>query len=675
MPNRLKKSRVSRTKARDSYSVARTIRRDWTPVWAVAIVLAVLIFSLYGRAINAPLFFDDHIAILNNTSITSLWPLVGDSKHRGPLNPEPELAVSARPLVNLSFALNYHFDRLIPRAYHQISIAIHFLNSLLLWLIVRRTLRLPYFAARFATSAGWLALAVAALWAVHPLQTEVVAYATQRTELMMTFFYFATLYCSLRYWSLLPPVPAGGNQVDAGQAESPAANSAATNIAVLGSRRTVWLALAVLTCLCGMASKEVMISAPLIVLLFDRVFVSGSLMTALRRSWPLYVGLSATAILLLFLIADSPRSQSAGFHLGISATSWWYTQSKVLLMYLKLVVWPSPLLIHYEFPYLQTIGESWIYVAAVTLLAAATLILLYRNTPIGFLGTFVFAILSPTFVIPIVTEMAAERRMYLPLAAILAAVIVGGYRWIEAYSSRLTPQQSVTVHRASLASMLVLVLIFWLVSANQVANYNDPIKLWTNVLAVEPTNHVAHENMGFHLRGLGRDDEALPHYRESVRVRPDSIQGRFELSSLLLKKGAQAEAIEELKKAVELVPNDAPMRNNLASALSVAKRYDEAIEAYRATLKLDSSNPTIYRNFGITLQEAGKYPEAIDAFKNAQRMSPDLLTVYLDLAKTYSLAGLPQPATEVLQEGLKRARAAGDVVSEAKFTARLNHPK
>ena len=143
----------------------------------------------------------------------------------------------------------------------------------MLWLIVRRTLCLPYFNGRFDTLSGWLSLAIALLWALHPLQTEAVIYTTQRTELMVAFFYLTTLYCSLRYWAT----------------------------SELRSQRLVYLSLAVLACLAGMASKEVMVSAPLIVFLFDRTFIAGSAANALRRSWPLYVGLCSTWLLLLAL--------------------------------------------------------------------------------------------------------------------------------------------------------------------------------------------------------------------------------------------------------------------------------------------------------------------------------------------------------------------------------------
>src|SRR5207253_2214235 len=101
-------------------------------------------------------------------------------------------------------------------------------------------------AGRFNLSAGWLAPAVALIWALHPLQTETVIYATQRTELLMALFYLATLYCSMRYW-------------------------------LTADSRATWLVLAILACLCGMASKEVMVTAPVMVLLFERTFIAGSL--------------------------------------------------------------------------------------------------------------------------------------------------------------------------------------------------------------------------------------------------------------------------------------------------------------------------------------------------------------------------------------------------------------
>jgi hypothetical protein len=391
-----------------------------------------------------PFIYDDRISIVSNDSIKSLWPLVGTADRAAPLTPPADLPTSARPLVNLSFAIDYHFGGFNTTGYHVVSLALHFCSSLLLWAIICRTLRLPYFAGRVDSYASWLALVVALLWALHPLQTEAVTYATQRTELMMALFYLATFYCSLRYWSASPRT----------------------------TRRAAWLILAILACLAGMASKEVMISAPLMVLLYERTFISGSLVNALRRSWPLYIGLASTWILVLGLALNSPHGQTAGFGIGVSAVAWWLTQTRILLIYLKLSVWPSPLLIDYKLPYFTTLSESWMYVAPILLLGLATLILLLRNKPLGFLGTFVIAILAPTTLVPIVTEMAAERRMYLPLAAIVVMLVIGGLQLVEFVASLAARNRQAPVGRGltivvTFASALVLAIVFALTSARR----------------------------------------------------------------------------------------------------------------------------------------------------------------------------------------------------------------
>ncbi len=275
-------------------SVGVDVARSGPPAWAVVVLLTFLIGAVYGPSIYVPFVFDDRDTILGNESILNLWPLVGRDT-AGPLNPPPDYPTAGRPMVNLSFALNYYFGGFSPAGYHVVNIVMHFFSAMLVWAILNRTLRLPYFGGRFEQSGGWLALAVALLWALHPLQTEAVIYVTQRTELMMALCYLATLYCSLRYWA---------DDADAFPIGAADGREAKT----IQSNRIVWLVLAFLVCLIGMASKEVMVSAPLMVLLYERTFLRGSLGSALRRSWMLYVLLASTWILLLRLSVNTPHS-------------------------------------------------------------------------------------------------------------------------------------------------------------------------------------------------------------------------------------------------------------------------------------------------------------------------------------------------------------------------------
>jgi tetratricopeptide (TPR) repeat protein len=625
--------------------------------WIVAVVLAISIGAVYGRVLNVPFIYDDGPSIVENKSITSLRPLIGAQGRFGPLNPAPDLPTSGRPLVNLSFAINYAFGGLNPFGYHAVNVAIHFLSSLLVWAIVRRTLQLPYFADRFATTAGWLALAVAVLWALHPLQTEAVIYATQRTELMMGLFYLATLYCSLRYWITFPV--AVGDAPAESFSTRPRRKKKDNELAEAAPHRAAWLMLAVLACLAGMASKEVMVSAPLMVLLFDRAFISGSLAGAVRRSWPLYAGLAATWIFLALLMHNAPHGQTAGFGLRIPTYVYWLTQSKVFLMYLKLAVWPWPLLVYYEPPQLETFAASWMYVLPVLALGIATLILLLRNHPLGFLLTWVFAILSPTSLVPIVTEVAAERRMYLPLAAIVVLAVVGGSLLAARVRQTLRGPTKKTAPTANeqgdgllvrvLLPAFTIAILFALVDVKHLSAYRDEMTLWREVIQQQPDNVVAHNNLTSLLIHAGLFPEAAAQSQTLLALKPDQPITLNNLGLALMQMGRNAEAIENLRRAVQLKPDYALAHNNLGLALTNTGHHQEAIDEFEKTLALKQDDLNAMFNKGIALTNMGRYQEGIDQYERVLRQYPNHSKARINLGVALSLSGKNPQAIEQIQ--------------------------
>jgi protein O-mannosyl-transferase len=614
-------------------------RGDGPPAWAVAVVLAVSIVTVYYGACRTPFIFDDEDAIEKNSSIRSVWPLISTNERPGPLNPPPEMPTSGRPLVNLTFAMNYQVGELDPVGYHVVNMVLHCLTALLVWAVVRRTLHLQYFAGRFEASAGWLAMAVALLWALHPLQTEAVVYVTQRSELMMAFFYVATFYCSLRYWSQLS-LPAGDGRGTVASVDGSTHRS-----------RTTWMILAVVACSAGMASKEVMVSAPLMVLLFDRTFIAGSLKEALRRSWPLYAGLAATWLLLLFINLGAPRGESAGFSLGVSAYHWWLTQAKVLLMYLKLAIWPSPLLLHYDFPYFTTLAGAWVYVVPVLLLAVVVCVLLWRNNPIGFLGTLMFAILSPTLIVPIVTEMAAERRMYLPLLALVILFVVGGYTLAQSVQKRWG---GIGYARPAMATLaLVLALAFGVFSAKRLTAYNDEMVLWREVLQNQPNNYMAHNNLGRLLIHSGQLPAAIDELQLSVAEEPEYCFAFNSLGVALYRSGRYQEAIEALNRAVELRPDYTDALQNLGNSLRQVGRLPEAREKLEHALRLRPDDAEAQNNMGVLLDSCNEVPRAIERFRLAARLNPKYAPAHVNLGKTLATTGDDQEAIRELGQAIE----------------------
>ncbi len=347
---------------------SRSARRKLIDAGTAALLLGA-VFLVYGHALHAPFIFDDRVSIVENPSIRSTWPLWGTDQRPGPFQPPRDVSTAGRPLVNFTFAVNYRAGRLDPTGYHALNVVAHALATLLLWRLVRQTLLLEFFGGRFLRTADPLAFAAALLWAVHPLQTETVEYVTQRTELLMSLCYLATLFAAQRYWT-----------------------------AGVDRARTGWLVAAITAAAAGMACKEVMVTAPVVVLLFERTFWRRSFRDAIAQSRLLYLGLCATWGVLVALNYGGARSASAGFHLGVPAHVWWLTQARVLFLYLKLIVWPWPLVIHYEFPYFESLGTAAVWGVPALLLGAATVALVYRRTATGFVWASALLVLSPTFV-------------------------------------------------------------------------------------------------------------------------------------------------------------------------------------------------------------------------------------------------------------------------------------
>ncbi len=411
-----------------------------------------------------------------------------------------------------------------------------------------------------------------------------------------------------------------------------------------------WPALA---CLAGMACKEVMVTAPLVVLLFERTLIAGSFRRALRQSWPLYVGLSLGWGLLFYLNCSAPRSDSAGFHLGLPAYVWWFTQAKVLLMYLKLAAWPWPLSIHYELPYLTTLGAAWPWLLLVMLLGIATLVLLWRRSALGFVGACVFLILSPTLVVPIITEVAAERRMYLPLAALVTLVVAGGYWLIQPVSELPAPaaanrKQSSPSRPDAFAAIAAVLLALALaaVSYHRLAAYHDDITLWSDVLQSQPDDSWAHNNLGRALVDAGRVSEGVEHYRQALRINPDLPDALHNLGLILASQGRSQEAVELYQHALRIQPNHADALNSLGSLLAEEGRLQEAIELYQRALRIRPGHADAHNNLGNALSDLGHLPEAVEQYLLALRFKPDHAIAHYNLGNALRRLGNKQGALD-----------------------------
>jgi hypothetical protein len=332
---------------------------------------------------------------------------------------------------------------------------------------------------------------VALLWTLHPLQTESVTYIVQRAESLMGLFYLQTLYCFIR-----------GICAERADASDPLA----------GRASWVWYVLSVASCLLGMATKEVLVSAPLIVLLYDRTFLAGSFHAAWRQRRQVHLALAATWIPLTGLVLHAAnRGGTAGFGVGVSFWSYAATQFQALSHYLWLSVWPHPLINDYGVRWMTSVGDVAPYAAVVALLVAATLVALVRRPALGFLGAWFFAVLAPTSLVPGTRQTLAEHRMYLSLAPVMVLMVLALYAWLG--------------RRGRFVLAAAAIGLGWLtVQRNTV--YHSDATIWRDTVAKRPGNAAARNNYGNILAQAGRPEEALAQYEEASRLAPMPITMR-----------------------------------------------------------------------------------------------------------------------------------------------------
>jgi tetratricopeptide (TPR) repeat protein len=619
----------------------RVSRERFHRLAVLLIILAGL--AAYANSLSDAFVFDDIDQIVSNPAIRHLWP---PWKFFAPLN---------RPIPNLTLAVNYALSGgLDVASYHAFNIVVHILAALTLFGLVRLTLSLPALRARFEGAATPLALATALIWEVHPLQTEAVTYVIQREESLAGLFYLLTLYCVAR--------------------------------GALSERPPRWYIAAFAACVLGMLSKQTAATAPLAVFLYDWIFLSGSFLDTLRRRWPVYVALAATWLLVIPSLAPQADAQhaSAGFQVGgITVMDYAVTQLGVILHYLRLSFWPAGLCLDYNWP--QAKGAAAILPGAVVvgaLLAATAAALALRpatktagKPAWGFLGAWFFLTLAPSSSFMPIADLAAERRMYLSLAAVAAFVVIGGHLLI----GRLGGGRRRAPGGPAVAVALAVAVLGFLTALRNL-DYRSEFSIWNDTVHKAPNNPRALDGRGkayyenhdyaraiedhtaalrlnpnytpaYNSRAivyneLGRFDDALRDSDQAVGRDPNYWVFRNTRGVILAHLGDHdqaihepgkaardyAEAIREYDKATDVNPSFAPAYMNRAVAYGKIGRLDEALADYDRAIALNPDYPGAYYNRGNTYSDREDYDRAIADYTRAIELKPDYREAYYNRA-------------------------------------------
>ena len=597
---------------------------------AGGLVLAAL--AAYLNSFAVPFVFDDVPAIVENSTIRRLWPL------SDVLVPQLTggVTVSGRPVVNLSLAVNYAISGTDVWSYHAVNLGIHLAAGLLLFGFVRRTLLTPVQRERFGAAAPPLAFSIAAIWMLHPLQTESVTYVVQRAESLAGFFYLATLYAFVRATDCYPlvdktPTPSTSKQSDSSQL-------------LVDNRirreRGLWLGVSFVACLLGMATKEVMASAPLLLLLYDRTFLAGSFRGAWQARGKFHLALAATWLLLgALVLGTGGRGGTAGFGTTVSAWSYALTQCRAIVRYLGLSLWPQPLIFDYGLATARDLAAVWPQAVIVVVLLATTVVLLARRPVAGFLGAGFFALLAPSSsFVPVVTQTIAEHRMYLPLAAIVTLVVLASHRWWRAATPWLWGG---------------VALVLAAVTTIRNADYRTEESLWADTAAKLPTNARAHNNLGQAQFRAGRVADAMQSYERALALQPNYPETHYNLGVALAQRGEVAAAIAHYETALRLQPGYPEAHNNLGNAFIRTGRVPEAVGHFEAALRLKPDFAEAHSNLGNALLQSDRPADAAASLQRALEFKPHYPEARYNLGNALAAAGRMADALQNYQEAIR----------------------
>ena len=550
-------------------------RAPWQP-WFAAATIAMIGVLIYSNSFDAPFVYDGVKFIVHNDAVDSLacwnYKLGGN-----------------RPIGFLSFALNYALGGFDVWGYHAVNVAIHVGAAWVLYAVVRATLAGRRLAERYGNASHSLAFAVALLWLVHPLQTQSVTYLYQRLESLMSLFYLLTLYTFVR-----------------------AQNS---------PRPEAWYSLSVACCILGMGTKEVMVTAPLAVLWYDRVFVADSRRELVDRRMSFYCYLFSSWIILAFFMLTWKTAYVSGgvlFVDGVSPLQYALSQPGVILHYLALAFWPAALCLDYAWPVAQTAGEIVPPLMTMVVLLALTAWAMVLRPAIGFAAGSFFLILAPTSSVAPIKDLAFEHRMYLPLAALVVVTVIAAHGiWQWATSSGSRPR-SVLVRAVPTVAVVAVVTALGCRTLARNEDYQTTLSIWQDVARKRPTNRMAYYNIGTDWLENGRPDEAVPELDKAIALKPVPGQTRLDLAA----------------------------RVNRGRALLQLGRYEDAIKDFDEAVEIESAVPLAYRCRGICYQQLKQYELAILDYSRAIELAPGDAETFYDRGRAYQLKGDRQWALE-----------------------------
>ena len=585
---------------------ARHARTSRWLIAGVCMLLVVLVLMVFGQCLRFEFVnYDDNLFILQNGHVSQgltwknvIWSLTaGTGTHMEDID-------YWRPVSMMSHMLDVSLFGLNASSHHAMSVGLHALAAVALFLVLHSM-----------TGTLWRSAFVAAVFAIHPLHVESVAWVAERKDVLSGLFFMLTLGAYTRF--VRRPFHVGN-----------------------------YLFVVLLFAL-GLMSKPMLVTLPCVLLLLDYWPLSRLGVVPVTR-----LVLEKVPLFLMSVAAAVFTQQGPGCipDAVLVSLPWYWCVGNGLLSYgtyLRQMIWPVDLVVFYPHPVRGLVLGAVALSVSVLVVITAVVVRRHKQRYLACGWLWYLGSLAPVIgFIQAGNQAHADRYTYLPLIGIAVMISWAAAGWAGELRAR----------RAVLAVTAVAALsALTVVSFNQTSHWRDPLSLWTHTLNHSPRNHVAHNNMGDTLFKQGRKDEAMPHYLEALRINPDYADAHGNLGNCLIDRGNKDEAITHLRKAVDLMPDIPVNHYNLANGLLQIGKLDEAIASYQKALKLSPDFVPALNNLGMVFFQLGRNEDAIAQLTRVIGISPNP-------ASAHSNLGLV----------LVKDRRIGDAVSHYETALKLN---
>src|SRR5208283_4014985 len=578
--------------SRQNFS-GRLSMKPWARLAIPGALIVLFVFLAYLPALRGGFIWDDDVYVTNNPLLTA-----PDGLRRIWFSMDSPSQYF--PLTYTVFRIEHSLWGLNPTGYHSVNILLHAINALLVWLLLKR----------LSVPGAWLA---AALFGLHPVQVESVAWITELKSVLSLFFILLTLGCWIEF---------------------------------IGDRsKRFWYWLALVFYALALFSKTTACTLPAALLLI--LWLKGRPIDWRRLAQVVPFLAMGLGMGLLTIWWERFRHGTQGKLFSMGLLERILVASHALWFYAGKLFWPVNLTFSYPRWAIEPAHPSaygWLLLG-IGSGAAIYFTRRFVGRSVEVAALFYVATLSPLLGFVMLYTFrytfVADHYQYVASIGLIALAAAG--------ITLAFKTKSFLKWAGCGALLLTLGTLTW----RQCGMYTNLETLWRKTLAKNPDCWMAHNNLGLLLSNQGRNEEAMEHYRKAVQIDPNDFEALYNLGIALAAQGQFNEAIENFRKAIQIKPNDCDALDNLGTALAERGQFDEAIENYHKAIQINSNRPQTFFHLGTIFGQSGRTREAVVQYREALRLNPNLAGALNNLA--WILASNPD---DELRNGAEAVRLA-----------------